>query len=480
MLATLGTLCGRAMLRAPAACARFAPPVRAAPSRVTPAATSRALTLGAPAADRRVHASAGDGAAGGEDGADASASSSPASSSPATSAHRGPSIKRTAQRVAPRRTAPGGGTAAPSSSSAPATEFHGRRRVRSHVKPSSGRFPYAHDSFEFDGLATTASELTAAFEPLVSRDRLARLDAVVEDRSFDLMPILEGVYDIGNVLAVCRTTEALGVGCLGVVSDDGLAFKQSGRTSGGAVKWTHVNQWRSTAEAVRDVKARGYRVLVTVFEGGHPLEHYDWTVPTAVILGNEREGVSEEAKELADGGVYVTMNGFTESLNVSVASALTTHHAVRDRRRRSEGRRGDLSDREKETLRAAYLARLVPNYARHGYLRQLLERHRAKTTEGGEEGSSGGLAVAAAEGEEGEEDQETTPMRKNRAESSHSDEEIDDEVALLNALRVAKIVKRPRKLKFGRPVKDDHARIMAEVELAPERGEQRGEGEDAR
>ena len=66
-------------------------------------------------------------------------------------------------------------------------------------------------------------------------------------------------------------------------------------------------------------------------------------------------------------------------------------------------------------------------------------------------------------------------MKKNRAESSHSDEEIDDEVALLNALRVAKIVKRPRKLKFGRPVKDDHARIMAEVELAPERGEQRGE-----
>ena len=174
------------------------------------------------------------------------------------------------------------------------------------------------------------------------------------------------------------------------------------------------------------------------------------------------------------------MNGFTESLNVSVASALTTHHAVRVRRRRSEGRRGDLSHREKETLRAAYLARLVPNYARHGYLRQLLERHRANTTTGGgEEGSSGGLAVAAADGEEGEEEDQEAPMR-NRAESSHSDEEIDDEVALLNALRVAKIVKRPRKLKFGRPVKDDHARIMAEVELAPERGEQRGEGEDAR
>ena len=76
------------------------------------------------------------------------------------------------------------------------------------------------------------------------------------------------MYDIGNVLAVCRSTEALGIGCLGVISDTGLAFKQSGRTSGGAVKWTHLEQWRSTADAVRDAKARGYRVLTTVFEAG--------------------------------------------------------------------------------------------------------------------------------------------------------------------------------------------------------------------
>ena len=62
-----------------------------------------------------------------------------------------------------------------------------------------------------------------------------------------------------------------------------------------------------------------------------PLEHYDWTVPTAVILGNERDGVSDEAKRLAD-GVYISMNGFTESLNVSVPSSMIMHHAVQDRR----------------------------------------------------------------------------------------------------------------------------------------------------
>ncbi len=359
-------------------------------------------------------------------------------------------MKRTKAVDAPRRTADPSDLAT-GFVSGTRNEFHGRKRVKKyvrHVKDAPGalsRFPYLHDSFCFDGKECTTEGLTRAFEPQVSEERIARLDAVVQQRSFDLMPILEGVYDIGNVLAVCRSTEALGIGSLGIISDAGLAFKQSGRTSGGAVKWTELEQWRSTEEAIREVKARGYRVLTTVFEGGHPLEHYDWTVPTAVILGNERDGVSDEAKRLADGGVYISMNGFTESLNVSVASSMIMHHAVQDRTRRL-GSHGNLSEREKETLRAVYLARLVPRYQKNGYLRQLLERAER-------DGETAAL-------EEEEEDKEV----EEDEEDEERCEETDDEVFLLNALEVAKIVKRPRKKKFGRPVKDDHARIMTEVE----------------
>ena len=369
------------------------------------------------------------------------------------SAHGGFRVKRTKAVGASERRR----TADPSDPKAPDTgfvagarnEFHGRRRVKKyvrHVKDAPGttsRFPYLHDSFCFDGKECTTEELMRAFEPQVSQERIARLDAVVEKRSFDLMPILEGVYDIGNVLAVCRSTEALGIGSLGVISDAGLAFKQSGRTSGGAVKWTNLEQWRSTADAVADAKARGYRVLTTVFEGGHPLEHYDWTVPTAVVLGNERDGVSDEAKALADGGVYINMNGFTESLNVSVASAMIMHHAVQSRTK-ALGSHGNLSDKEKETLRAVYLARLVPRYQKQGYLRQLLERSE-RDHENAEAPSADDECVIDGEDED-------------------RCEETDDEVFLLNALEVAKIVKRPRKKKFGRPAKDDHARIMTEVE----------------
>ena len=159
-------------------------------------------------------------------------------------------------------------------------------------------------------------------------------------------------------------------------------------------------------------------------------------------------------------GVYISMSGFTESLNVSVASSLTMHHATQDRRRRSpRNEAGNLSAREKETLRALYLAKLVPNYSRQGYLRQLLERAAAKEARGDE----ARFSLLKNETRADEEDAADA--------ADAADAEIADEVALLNALDVAKIVKRPRKKKWGRPTRDDHSRIMSEVELADERDE---------
>ena len=98
-------------------------------------------------------------------------------------------------------------------------------------------------------------------------------------------------------------------------------------------------------------------------------------MPTAVVFGNEREGVSDEARALRDGAVYIPMFGFTESLNISVAAALVMSHAVTDRINR-RGFHGDLTEEEKRILRGVYMSRLIPNYAKQGYLEELVERHR--------------------------------------------------------------------------------------------------------
>jgi tRNA (guanosine-2'-O-)-methyltransferase len=311
-----------------------------------------------------------------------------------TSAHVGDidvSVKRTApravnevQRTSGRR-ASGAKTTMSAKESRrtrrfqPDVEFHGLVKVRKSgmgVTESSERerFPYV-DGFAFDsGAACSTEDMLDIVGPLLSEDRKLRLENVLNCRTFSLMPILEGIYDIGNMLAVCRSTEALGIGSVSIISSEGLSFKASGRTSGGAMKWQNIEKFTNTTDALKSAKQKGYRILTTEFEGAYPLSHYDWTIPTAVIFGNEREGISDEARAMADGAVFVPMYGFTESLNISVAAAMVMSHAVADRERR-QGFHGDLSDEEKRILRSVYMSRLIPNYARQGYLEMLVERH---------------------------------------------------------------------------------------------------------
>ena len=173
--------------------------------------------------------------------------------------------------------------------------------------------------------------------------------------------------------------------------------------------------------------------------------------PRLVILGNEREGVSEEAKAMADGGVYISherLHGEPERLR-----RVRARHAPRragPAPALADWRSGNLSAREKKTLRALYLAKLVPNYSRQGYLRQLLER----------------AAGVSQEHASASEEAQVEAAAEARVEA-----EITDEVALLNALDVSKIVKRPRAKKggaahAGRP-REDHERGRARGRAGP-------------
>jgi tRNA (guanosine-2'-O-)-methyltransferase len=82
----------------------------------------------------------------------------------------------------------------------------------------------------------------------------------------------------------------------------------------------------------------------------------DWTRPTAVVLGNEKYGVSQEAVDLADACAVLPMAGYVESLNISVAAALIFYEAQQQRTRRL-GHPGDLSEHEKLVLKAVHVVR---------------------------------------------------------------------------------------------------------------------------
>lgn len=194
---------------------------------------------------------------------------------------------------------------------------------------------------------------------LVDGDRVDRMRAVAASRTWAVLPVVESNHDRGNLGAVARTADALGFGGLWVASPSTERYRPTrGRCAAGAEKWLDARVFASKAECIAALKAHGYAVAVAVGPGPGVLSVADWDwagSPTAVVLGNEGDGVSPETVAAADVRLTIPMRGFVESFNVSVAAALILQTA---RRALDEGgRRGLLSEGEVDALTAAMLLR---------------------------------------------------------------------------------------------------------------------------
>lgn len=191
--------------------------------------------------------------------------------------------------------------------------------------------------------------------PLLTEERRQKIDRVVEGRNFSNAVVLEGIYDRGNISAVMRTAEALGFVNFHVIETQ-EKFKEANRVTQGADKWTEVQKWKTTREAVMHLKSKGHKIVATSLEASKPIHEIDWTVPTALVLGNEKEGITQEMFELSDERVIIPMAGFVQSFNISVAGALSLYHIYRERIARF-GKCADVTEEQKQILRAHYYLR---------------------------------------------------------------------------------------------------------------------------
>ena len=243
------------------------------------------------------------------------------------------------------------------------------------IAATASRFPYANH-FSVDGDTVPAPDLLTLLTPFVSDERVARFRAAASGRRFDVLPIIEGVHDRGNLGAICRTADALGIGALLAADVETGIDRQKGRCSAGAEKWVDVTVHRDTLAAVADAKARGFRIAVAAAgDGAVSAADLDWETPTAFIVGNEAMGVSDAARAAADVSVQIKMTGMVESLNVSVASALLMQAALA--RLTAVGVPG-LSEEEIDVFAAILTARHKAQARqggwRRGMLRELMER----------------------------------------------------------------------------------------------------------
>lgn len=194
----------------------------------------------------------------------------------------------------------------------------------------------------------------AALTPLLTPDRIERIDAVLADRLGSVVPVVEDVYDPMNGAAVIRTGEALGLQELHVI-EPGLRFQAARGITRGCHRWIDLHRWRASTDAIDALRARGFLVLAAGPDATHRFDDVPVDAPVAVLFGNERSGLLPETMAACDEIVALPMHGFTQSFNLSVSAALAMSQLAA-RRRALLGATGDLAPDRVARLRARWFA----------------------------------------------------------------------------------------------------------------------------
>jgi tRNA (guanosine-2'-O-)-methyltransferase len=167
---------------------------------------------------------------------------------------------------------------------------------------------------------------------IVTPQRKARIERVLSWRQKDLTLALANIHDPHNVSAIYRSCDAFGVAEVHLYYTD-TPFPALGRkASASARKWVESIRHRTPDSLIAGLRAGGRQILATSCSAkARPLADWDFTGPTAVIMGNEHRGVDEELAPHTDGELYIPMYGMIRSFNVSVAAAVILAEASRQR-----------------------------------------------------------------------------------------------------------------------------------------------------
>ncbi len=154
-------------------------------------------------------------------------------------------------------------------------------------------------------------------------NRLSKEDYEMAEK-LPIIIVLDNIRSLSNVGAFFRTADAFRIGALYLCGITACPpHREIHKTALGAdetVKWRY---FETTEAACRALKADGYRIYaVEQVEGSIALQDFEFGTHTAYILGNEVEGVSEEALPYCEGAIELPQEGTKHSINVSVCAGI--------------------------------------------------------------------------------------------------------------------------------------------------------------
>jgi tRNA (guanosine-2'-O-)-methyltransferase len=167
----------------------------------------------------------------------------------------------------------------------------------------------------------------------MTEERQKRIKGVLSKRQENITIVLENVFDPHNISAVMRSCDAVGVQEIYVLTNRVPQHRKWGfRSSSSAAKWLTVHQFTDLEECLARVR-NCYSSILTTHLASDSVSLYDLdlTQSIALVFGNEHSGVSEEVRALADGNFVIPQVGMIQSLNISVACAVTLYEAYRQK-----------------------------------------------------------------------------------------------------------------------------------------------------
>ncbi|MEM9647781.1 MAG: RNA methyltransferase [Bacteroidota bacterium] len=168
-------------------------------------------------------------------------------------------------------------------------------------------------------------DLLTYLETFLTQDRKQRFLHVLGNRTKYLTIAIEDVFQLHNTSAVIRSCDAFGIQEVHVV-EDRFGQRLDKNIAVGAEQWVDVYRYQNTSDCVSELKDRGYKIIATTpHTNSSMLGDFEINSKTALFFGTEKEGLSEEVMQKADGFLKVPMVGFSESLNISVCAAIIIH-----------------------------------------------------------------------------------------------------------------------------------------------------------
>ena len=159
-------------------------------------------------------------------------------------------------------------------------------------------------------------------ENILTENRKTKFLKVLENRTKHFTVVVEDIFQLHNASAVMRSCEIFGIQELNVIEQRyGKSIDKE--IAMGAQKWVDINRFETVTDCVKTLKGKGYQIIATTpHESDCLLDDFDISKPSALFFGTERDGLSEEIMNAADGFLKIPMVGFTESLNISVSAAI--------------------------------------------------------------------------------------------------------------------------------------------------------------